>query len=37
MAWERKIPFGYRMEGGIVTAHPEEGNAVKTIFTLYCG
>lgn len=36
MAWERKIPFGYRMEGGIITTHPEESNAVKTIFTLYC-
>ena len=37
MAWERKIPFGYRMEGGIVTAHPKESKAVETIFTLYCG
>lgn len=37
MAWERKIPFGYIMESGIITAHPRESEVVETIFTLYCG
>ena len=37
MAWERKIPFGYRMEKGDITPHPKESEAVRSIFALYCG
>lgn len=37
MAWERKISFGYRMEKGDILPHPRESEAVRSIFTLYCG
>lgn len=37
MVWERKIPFGYRMEKGDIVLHPRESEAVRSIFTLYCG
>ncbi|WP_298035196.1 recombinase family protein [uncultured Dysosmobacter sp.] len=35
MAWQRKIPFGYRIEQGQACLHPVESNAVRDIFQLY--
>lgn len=35
MAWQRKIPFGYAILRGIVTASPAEADAVRNIYTLY--
>lgn len=35
MAWQRKIPFGYRIQGGELTLHPGEADAVRQIFSLY--
>ena len=35
MAWERKIPFGYRMEKGTIVCEQTEAEAVKHIFSLY--
>ena len=35
MAWERKIPFGYRMEKGAIVCEQTEAEAVKHIFSLY--
>lgn len=35
MAWQRKIPFGYMIEGGITQLHPQEANAVRYIFAQY--
>jgi len=37
MAWERKIPFGYMIQNGELLPHPQESEAVKMIFSLYCG
>lgn len=35
MAWQRKTPFGYAIQGGALTASPTEAEAVNSIFTLY--
>ena len=35
MAWQRKIPFGYMIEGGRVRPHPQESDAVRYIFGQY--
>lgn len=35
MAWQRKIPFGYMIRGGVVQPHPQEADAVKHIFSQY--
>lgn len=35
MAWQRKIPFGYMIEGGIPQLHPQEADAVRYIFAQY--
>lgn len=35
MAWQRKIPFGYIIEGGITQPHPREADAVRYIFSQY--
>lgn len=35
MAWQRKIPFGYMIQGGIVQPHPQEADAVRAIFNQY--
>ena len=35
MAWQRKIPFGYIIEGGVTQPHPQEANAVRYIFGQY--
>lgn len=35
MAWQRKVPFGYEIQNGILRSHPEEANAVKYIFSQY--
>lgn len=35
MAWQRKIPFGYIIEGGITQLHPQEADAVRYIFGQY--
>lgn len=35
MAWERKIPFGYRMDNGTIACEMNEAEAVKRIFSLY--
>lgn len=35
MAWQRKIPFGYQMRGGVIECHPREAQAVQNIFTQY--
>ncbi len=37
MAWERKIPFGYRMEKGDILPHPKESESIRIIFAMYCG
>lgn len=35
MAWQRKIPFGYIIEGGITRPYPREADAVRYIFAQY--
>jgi hypothetical protein len=35
MAWQRKIPFGYRMQDGETVLHPDEADAVRGIFDRY--
>lgn len=35
MAWQRKIPFGYRMRRGETVVEPMEAEAVREIFSLY--
>lgn len=35
MAWQRKIPFGYTIQGGITQPHPQEADAVQYIFAQY--
>lgn len=35
MAWQRKIPFGYQMQNGVIQLHPQEAEAVRTIFAQY--
>ena len=35
MAWQRKIPFVYMIEGGRVRPHPQESDAVRYIFGQY--
>lgn len=35
MAWQRKIPFGYTIQGGITQPHPQEAETVRRIFTQY--
>lgn len=35
MAWQRKIPFGYTVQGGITRPHPREAEAVRHIFGQY--
>lgn len=35
MAWQRKTPFGYAIQGGALTACPAEAEAVKSIYALY--
>lgn len=35
MAWQRKIPFGYRMEQGVIGCESSEAETVKQIFSLY--
>lgn len=35
MAWQRKIPFGYMIQNGETARHPDEGKAVRDIFSQY--
>lgn len=35
MAWQRRIPFGYEIQGGQLRPHPQEGDAVRYIFGQY--
>lgn len=35
MAWQRKIPFGYIIQGGIIQPHPQEADVVRYIFRQY--
>ena len=35
MAWQRKIPFGYIIEGGVTQPHPREADTVRYIFSQY--
>ena len=35
MAWQRKIPFGYIIQDGVVQPHPQENDAVRYIFGQY--
>lgn len=35
MAWQRKIPFSYTIQGGITQPHPQEADAVRYIFARY--
>ena len=35
MAWQRKIPFGYMICGGLILPHPQEADAVRYIFGQY--
>lgn len=35
MAWQRKTPFGYMVQGGEIVPCPLEAEAVRTIFTRY--
>ena len=37
MAWQRKIPFGYKMAGGEIVLHQEEAEAVAFIYDSYRG
>ena len=35
MAWQRKTPFGYQIQNGRITCHPEEAESVRYIFSHY--
>lgn len=35
MAWQRKIPFGYEVRGGLLQPNPQEADAVRYIFGQY--
>ena len=35
MAWQRKTPFGYVIQDGVVQPHPQESDAVRYIFGQY--
>ncbi len=35
MAWQRKIPFGYMIRGGVVRPQPQEADVVRFIFGQY--
>lgn len=35
MAWQRKIPFGYLIRGGVVQPNPQEADVVRYIFGQY--
>ena len=35
MAWQRKTPFGYVIQGGLIQSHPQEADAVRYIFGQY--
>lgn len=35
MTWQRKVPFGYMIRGGVVQPQPQEADAVKYIFGQY--
>lgn len=35
MAWQRKIPFGYLIQDGVVQPHPQEADTVRYIFGQY--
>lgn len=35
MAWQRKTPFGYAIQSGVLTASATEADAVRNIYTLY--
>lgn len=35
MAWQRKTPFGYAIQGGVLTASSTEADVVRNIYTLY--
>ena len=35
MVWQRKIPFGYQMINGSIMPHPEEADAVDSVFNSY--
>ena len=35
MAWQRRIPLGYEIQGGQLRPHPQEGDAVRYIFGQY--
>ena len=35
MAWQRKIPFGYLIQDGLIQPHPQEADAVRYIFGQY--
>jgi len=35
MAWQRKIPFGYMIRGGVIQPHTQEADAVRYIFGQY--
>lgn len=35
MAWQRKTPFGYAIQGGVLTASPVEAETVRTIYAQY--
>jgi hypothetical protein len=37
MAWQRKIPFGYRIVNGEIAVNPSEAQAVKGIFSSFLG
>jgi hypothetical protein len=37
MAWQRKIPFGYRIVNGEIAINPDEAHAVKRIFSSFLG
>lgn len=35
MAWQRRIPFGYQVRDGQTACHPDEAEAVRSIFARY--
>ena len=35
MAWQRKTPFGYVIQGGLIQSHPQEADTVRYIFGQY--
>ena len=35
MAWQRKTPFGYMIQDGLIQPHPQETDAVRHIFRRY--